>query len=475
MFCITGYFRCNCIPNSFKGNYSRVKHQANQGPDMFREEDVLLLIVPNVIILIVGIIANTLALIVICRTYRTTGHSLRLSVPSLLVKALVTVDLCSVILLLVESGTVSVLFPGTALKCNMDYTIRLSVAYASGFINAVMCLERCLAFRAPFFYHDHATVFKAKVIVVIVIGLSVSLSVLPLLGVGDYAADTMTTPANATVVVCTPPGELGSRSDLGNKIFMGIYITVGACMLSTIYICNTLVMLTLRDLGRKTAGLEQLARYIHAGSLTSSRPPHSTTDLETQVTVVNPNEGGTNQNLDDSSFVYTKDKDILPKVDPEKSKARIGREIRLAYTVCVISVVFTISWLPFYVQRLLKAFDVNQPNWYLLLVVVLLVSNHVVDPFVFVFMKQQSRDALKDLCMRCVCCRKCCAPPALSEPSNLSGNGRRIRGASRQDSGVVVVTDPIPNPAQILAQSPAHNPHQDHAHDTSDTSNPSPS
>ena len=62
---------------------------------MFREEDVLLLIVPNVIILIVGIIANTLALIVICRTYRTTGHSLILSVPSLLVKALVTVDLCS--------------------------------------------------------------------------------------------------------------------------------------------------------------------------------------------------------------------------------------------------------------------------------------------------------------------------------------------------------------------------------------------
>ena len=259
-----------------------------------------------------------------------------------------------VILLLVESGTVSVLFPGTALKCNVDYTIRLSVAYASGFINAVMCLERCLAFRAPFFYHDHATVFKAKVIVVIVIGLSVLLSVLPLLGVGDYAAGTMTMPDNATVVVCTPPGQLGSRSGLGNKIFMGIYISVGACMMLTIYICNTLVILTLRDLGKKTAGIEQLARYIHAGSSTSSpassRPPYSTTDLETQMTVVNPKEDGPNQNLDDSSLVNTKDKDLLTKVDPEKSKARIGREIRLAYTVCVISVVFTISWLPFYVS-----------------------------------------------------------------------------------------------------------------------------
>lgn len=319
---------------------------------MFRREDALLLIVPNVVILIVGIIANTLALIVIRRTYRTTGHSRRLSVPSLLVQALITVDLFSVIVLLVESGTVSVLFSGTALKCNLDYTIRLSVAYASGFINAVMCLERCLAFRAPFFYHDHATVFKAKVIVVIVIGLSVLLSVLPLLGVGDYAAGTMTRESdNATVVVCTPPGELGSRSDLGNKIFTGIYMAVGACMLLTIYICNTLVMLTLRDLGNKTAGLQRLARYIHAGASTSSRPPYSTTDLETRMTVVNPKEDGTNQNLDDSSFVYTKDKDLLTKVEPEKSKARIGREIRLAYTVCVISVVFTISWLPFYVSE----------------------------------------------------------------------------------------------------------------------------
>lgn len=319
---------------------------------MFRREDALLLIVPNVVILIVGIIANTLALIVIRRTYRTTGHSRRLSVPSLLVQALITVDLFSVIVLLVESGTVSVLFSGTALKCNLDYTIRLSVAYASGFINAVMCLERCLAFRAPFFYHDHATVFKAKVIVVIVIGLSVLLSVLPLLGVGDYAAGTMTRESdNATVVVCTPPGELGSRSDLGNKIFMGIYIAVGACMLITIYICNTLVMLTLRDLGKKTAGLQRLARYIHTGASTSSRPPYSTTDLETRMTVVNPKEDGTNQNLDHSSFVYTKDKDLLTKVEPEKSKARIGREIRLAYTVCVISVVFTISWLPFYVSE----------------------------------------------------------------------------------------------------------------------------
>ena len=160
-------------------------------------------------ILVVGIIANALALVVIRRSYHTGGRSPKLSVPSLLIQALVVVDLFSVVVLLLQNAIFSTMFPGTVLKCNVDYILRLTVAYASGFINALMCLERCVAFRAPFYYHDHATVFRAKALVVVAVSLSALLSCLPLVGVGNYAADSMKTSDNTTIAVCTPPGEQG--------------------------------------------------------------------------------------------------------------------------------------------------------------------------------------------------------------------------------------------------------------------------
>ncbi|XP_054771847.2 5-hydroxytryptamine receptor 1E-like [Lytechinus pictus] len=406
------------------------------------------------VLLVVGVTANSLALMVIRRFF---GNSRRLSVPSVLVQALVIVDLFSTILLVAENVISRWIFPGTALRCNVAYISRLSVAYASGFINASMCLERCLAFRAPFYYHDNATVFKAKITVVIVIGLSVFLSILPLLGVGNYAAETMVTPENATVVVCTPPGELGSQSDLGNRVFTAIYAIVGACMLLIIYVCNTLVMLTLYHLGRKATGLKRLGRSETAAA--------SSPSTSRSFTLAAPKDNMRRQSIDDDTVVSTKDDDNLVKMHPEKSREGIGREIRLAYVVGMISVVFTISWLPFYVQRLLKAFDVEQPDWYLLLVVFLLVSNHVIDPFVFVFMKQQSRDALKDLCMKCICCRRCRPPPMSSRNTvNAHANGNQNRGASRNDSGInnsrndsgiVVVVDSTPNPTEAPTANPA--------------------
>ncbi|XP_041484964.1 5-hydroxytryptamine receptor 1E-like isoform X2 [Lytechinus variegatus] len=406
------------------------------------------------VLLVVGVTANTLALIVI-RRFFGNSRSRRSSVPSVLVQALVIVDLFSTIVLVAENAISRWIFPGTALRCNVAYISRLSVAYASGFINASMCLERCLAFRAPFYYHDNATVFKAKVIVVIVIGLSVFLSILPLLGIGNYAAQTMVTPYNATIVVCTPPGELGSRSDLGNRVFTAIYAIVGACMLLIIYVCNTLVMLTLYALGRKATGLKRLGRSETAASSPSSR----------SFTLSVPKDNMRKQSIDGDTVVSTKDDNISAKMHPEKSREGIGREIRLAYVVGMLSVVFTISWLPFYVQRLLKAFDVEQPEWYLLLVIFLLVSNHVIDPFVFVFMKQQSRDALKDLCMKCICCRRCRPPPLSSRNTvNAHANGNQNRGASRNDSGInnsrndsgiVVVVDSTLNPTEAPTGNPA--------------------
>ncbi|XP_072181147.1 uncharacterized protein [Diadema setosum] len=251
-----------------------------------------------------------------------------------------------------------------------------------------MCLERCFALRAPLYYYRMATLCKAKIAASVALSLSFLISTLPVMGVGSYAV--VHEVGNTTEVTCNPPGDSGTRGSPGNRAFTAIYLAFGSLMLILMYVSNGLVIFQLRQRNSRT-------RLI-------LKPSKRETDLPTSSVI----EMRTSLNDKNKS-------DVSPECETGRTNTRHGvrtvemtrtTQISISKMVVVMSVVFTISWFPFYIQRLLKALDVSQPEWYLYVVIFLLVSNHVIDPFVFVFMKQQSRDALRELCMAGICCKK---------------------------------------------------------------------
>ncbi|XP_072170497.1 uncharacterized protein [Diadema setosum] len=270
-----------------------------------------------------------------------------------------------------------------------------------------MCLERCFAFQAPFYYHRMATLCKAKIAVFVTLSLSFLINTLPVMGVGSYAVEV----ENTTEVKCNPPGESWIRSSPGNRAFTAIYLAFGVLMLTLMYMSNGVVIFQLR----------QLKRRARSAALKSSEPktgpPRPSTiemltsyDSQSDVSMVDPGKQRTNIQ---SAACRTERRPATRHHSSRHSwgrgsgeTTRTSHERSISKMVVVMSVVFTISWFPYYIQRLLKVLDVAQPDWYLYVVIFLLVSNHVIDPFVFVFMKQQSRDALRDLCMEGICFRK---------------------------------------------------------------------
>ncbi|XP_071500288.1 uncharacterized protein [Diadema antillarum] len=379
--------------------------------------------------LIFGIAANSLALVVIYRVRRRTKSSQRgRSVPSFLVHTLVVVDLVSLVVSWIEE---SIVLKDIELECEVSYITRLTVGYASGFMNTLMCLERCFALRAPFYYHRMATLCKAKIAVFIALSLSFLINTLPVMGVGSYAV------VVGNTTECNPPGASWIRSSPGDRAFTTIYLAFGALMMTLMYVSNGVVIFQLRQLKRRARS----AALKSSEPKTGPSPPrpstiemHTSYDSQSDVSPVDPGKLRTNFR----SAACRNERRPATHHHPSRGRGsgettRTSHERSISKMVVVMSVVFTISWFPYYIQRLLKALDVPQPDWYLYVVIFLLVSNHVIDPFVFVFMKQQSRDALRDLCMEGICCKKWRTHPGV-EANDRGSSGTEGQKPTRQEA-----------------------------------------
>ncbi|XP_071500289.1 oxytocin receptor-like isoform X2 [Diadema antillarum] len=334
-------------------------------------------------VMIFAAISNTLALIVISRARLEKKNRSKENVPAFFVKSMVTVDLLSALLTIFEKG-LNFTFGDTVIICNFLYASLLTMFFASGFINILMSLERSIAFCAPFLYLKSMTVRRAKKATFLLITVATVIGILPVMGVGSYVRFSVEVDAsrgNVSRPKCGMP--TGTRSEPGEIPFIVIFFSTGAAMFLILHVCNGVV-------------LWQLMK------LTRAKPVMSSTSYG--------------------------DKGL-------RASAKLTRnpEIRLAQMVSVVSVIYTISSLPFFIQRLLKALDVPQPDWYLYVVIFLLVSNHVIDPFVFVFMKQQSRDALRDLCMEGICCKKWRTHPGV-EANDRGSSGTEGQKPTRQEA-----------------------------------------
>ncbi|XP_071483065.1 uncharacterized protein [Diadema antillarum] len=279
-----------------------------------------------------------------------------------------------------------------------------------------------------------ATLCKAKIAVFVVLSLSFLINTLPVMGVGSYAVKV----GNATEVKCNPPGESGIQSSPGNRAFTVIYLAIGVLMLTLMYVSNGVVIFQLRQLRRRARSAALKSSEPKTGP---SPPRPSTIEMRTSydrsqsdVTQINPEKRRTNT----QSAARRTERKPATLHHPSRGRGsgettRTSHERSISKMVVVMSVVFTISWFPFYIQRLLKALDVPQPDWYLYVVIFLLVSNHVIDPFVFVFMKQQSRDALRDLCMEGICCKKWRTHPGV-EANDRGSSGTEGQKPTRQEA-----------------------------------------
>ncbi|XP_072170669.1 prostaglandin E2 receptor EP3 subtype-like [Diadema setosum] len=303
----------------------------------------------NAIPLIFGIVANSLALVVIYKGRQHTKTSQRgRSVPSFLVHTLVTVDLISLVVLLIGR---SIDIEDIELECEVNYVTRLTVGYASGFMNTLMCLERCFAFRAPFYYHRMATLCKAKIAVFVTLSLSFLINTLPVMGVGSYHVKVG---ENATEIKCNPPGESGIGSRRGDRAFTAIYLAFGALMLTLMYVSNGVVIFQLR----------QLKRRARSAALKSSEPKtgppgpftiemRTSYDSQSDVSMVDPEKRRTN--LRSAACRNERRPATLHHSSRGRGSGettRTSQERSISKMVVVMSVVFTISWFPYYVMIL---------------------------------------------------------------------------------------------------------------------------
>ncbi|XP_072169934.1 prostaglandin E2 receptor EP3 subtype-like [Diadema setosum] len=252
------------------------------------------------VVMVIAAITNILALIVISRARLEKKNRSKENVPAFLVKSMVIVDLLSALGTIVEK-LLAFMFGVTAIMCNLLFASMLTMSFSSGFINILMSLERSIAFCAPFFYLKSVTMRRAKIATFSLITVATVIGILPVLGVGSYVRLNVEVDAsrgNVSRPECGMP--TGPTSEPREIPFIVIFFSTGAAMFLILHVCNGVV-------------LWQLVK------LTRAKPVMASTSYGDKG---------------------------------QRASAKLTRnpEIRLAQMVSVVSVIYTISSLPFFVM-----------------------------------------------------------------------------------------------------------------------------
>ncbi|XP_063967982.1 prostaglandin F2-alpha receptor-like [Lytechinus pictus] len=298
--------------------------------------------------LLIGIVANILAIVATrhaIRIYRT-HRSRKVTIASYLIQCLMMVDLSAVVVFFVR-GMFYNLYDDAYFKCDLNSVTNYFFSWAAGFVNAVMCFERCVALTAPFYYHSNATITKAKVGVIVVLLLAFITAMLPIFGFGSYKV------LIAGTYYCIGPGDF-TLDETGYDYHFGIlFLVTGIGILIFIHTCNVIVITKIMEIRSRSLSLRR-HKSKDANDGLSTKSARST--KEETSTFVN----GTIETTSSSSMAGNNDA-VNGEVG-HRSPLRGGRrprvkkpgktEINVAKQIIVISIVFTISWLPFYVSNL---------------------------------------------------------------------------------------------------------------------------
>ncbi|XP_072017414.1 prostaglandin E2 receptor EP3 subtype-like [Amphiura filiformis] len=292
-------------------------------------------------------------------------------------KYLLSLDAMATAVLLIRTYSTN-LINTKSFFCDLTYTTNLVFSWSTGFINMALCVERCVALAAPFWYYSHASSWKAHIVAVACIVTALILCLLPVFGLGSYRKVKI---LYTGTYVCISPPDLSYQVDSEVFAFAVIFLAVGMGILLVIHVANIIVVVNIIKIGIRNNN--KIGVVFGAGSSTVGSMGNSIRE----------------------SRAESQDHQPGALLQGKTHKRLVNKEIRLALVIVALSFVFTVAWLPYYVERSFKAFSDKQPPFiFLMISVFFLLLNHILDPFVYVFLKSACRRELFRLIREIMCC-----------------------------------------------------------------------
>ncbi|KAJ8027950.1 Prostaglandin E2 receptor EP3 subtype [Holothuria leucospilota] len=255
-------------------------------------------------VLLIGLLAHIFALLATRKANQLWKEDAHNPVPNFLLNVLLKIDLCAVVFFLLRGIAAPIWLGNTTFRCEFSLSTNLFFTWISGFANVTMCLERCIALMMPFFYRKHATVFRAKMAIVTMTVIAFVGSCLPFLGFSSYRIEMDGT------YVCLTPGDPNVTGVDYVVLYTIIFYLIGFSTITVIIICNLVVVCYIMKLDPNKSSLGQ------------------TTEFRDQSRTLGESSS---RNL-------------------QKTRKQSQNEIRLATVFIIVSIVYTISWLPLYVS-----------------------------------------------------------------------------------------------------------------------------
>ena len=320
------------------------------------------------LVLLTGIVANILALVATRYAIKSYGRY-KITIPTFLIHCLMAVDLFSVLVFFFRR-MLTPLYRSTSVRCDLENASNLLLSWLAGLINALMCLERCVAMTAPFYYHSKASIGKAKVTVVIVIIIALVLSMLPVVGFGSYKVN-----INGTYY-CIGPGDIGANVTEYDFHFAVLYLVLGIGIVLFIQTCNAIVVSKILEIRSHSLMMKKrLSRYARGrldsnSNIPASGPVHTNVHQASTKRISNRRSrwlirasvttedttSSTHSTCDDrcredsSRNISTRSRSRVPSGRKLHPRGSGNTEVNIAKQIVVVSAVFTLSWLPFYVS-----------------------------------------------------------------------------------------------------------------------------
>lgn len=277
-----------------------------------------------------GLIFHILAVLAIRKAkklWRENNHS---SVPHFLFNALRIIDFCAVIFFLLRGFVSPFQQLSVFFHCEFGISTNLFFTIASGLANVAMCMERCIALLAPFSYRNHVTLFKAKMTIAMAVIIALIFSILPLIGLSSYTYE------NDGVIVCVAPGDISYDVDF-ILVHSVMFFIIGFSIVLCIFFCNLIVVYYILKLNRSIVPVGAV------GKIPEITTGQNEVEDTSQTNGASDNAPNTNPGEETCQVEEAK----APELDSRNSRKH---DVQLAIMFIVVSVIYTISWLPLQVS-----------------------------------------------------------------------------------------------------------------------------
>ncbi|XP_039965053.1 prostaglandin E2 receptor EP2 subtype-like [Bactrocera tryoni] len=304
------------------------------------------------IVLLLGVIGNSLALAILARKKATKNSKY-----TLLLRCLVSNNLIGLLGIL-TTLMLKIYVPEDEFKAYVRWDCTLKVlcrffGLSSGCIAAVMAIERFMALAKPFIYHKHITYALVRKTINLLVFIAVVVTFLPFTGFGAYIDES--NPAN--------PKCLRYRDADGfwNKTYSVLFMSFGTLLCVVIVACNLFVMRALCVISRKRAS----KRHIHYDTL--QRDKGSIQWIE-----------GKSSSSGSSLYHRSNSGTMTANTSPD--------EIKFAKLMAFLSISFVICWMPqmIAIPMAILPNRVPKAHPFFILADVLMALNFTFDPYIYV-------------------------------------------------------------------------------------------